>query len=165
MQATRTYCGRPPSLCSQAEGMPSRAARGDRKLGASGCWGTPWSEERLVASLTAAPRSGVRSGAKRVPVFWTPCTRLPSPTTVWYADSKVCPCTAVSTVESHLTLFFLPHSKVWVLYALSLFSKQTLFFREGGPRDLVHLREVFVWGGRPPRIRAAIYTRRVFDWG
>ena len=37
VQATRTYCSRPPSLCSQTEGMPSRAAQGDWKLGANGC--------------------------------------------------------------------------------------------------------------------------------
>ena len=54
------------------EVMPSMTSRGDRKLGANGCWGTLCSEKRLVASLTATSRSGVRSGAKRIPVFWTP---------------------------------------------------------------------------------------------
>ena len=29
----------------QDKGMPSRAARGDRKLGADGCRGTSWSKE------------------------------------------------------------------------------------------------------------------------
>ena len=43
----------------------------------------------MVASWTASPRSGVRSGAERIPVFWTSSTRPPSPTTVWYADSNV----------------------------------------------------------------------------
>ena len=28
----------------QAKGMPSTAARGDRKFGANGCWGASWSE-------------------------------------------------------------------------------------------------------------------------
>ena len=52
----------------QDKAMPLKAARGDRKLRANGCWETLWSEERSVASLTATPRSGVRSGAVRTPV-------------------------------------------------------------------------------------------------
>ena len=56
----------------RTEVTPLMAARGDRISGVNGCWGTPWSEERLVASLTATPRSGVRSGAERTPVFWAP---------------------------------------------------------------------------------------------
>ena len=51
----------------QDKGMPSRAAQGYRKSGANDCWETRWSEERLVVSLTATPRSGVRSGAERTP--------------------------------------------------------------------------------------------------
>ena len=43
-------------------------------LGANGCWEILWSEEYLVASLTATPRSSVRSGAKRIPVLWAPST-------------------------------------------------------------------------------------------
>ena len=58
------------------KGMPSKAARGDRKLGANGCWEMLWSEERLVASLTATPRSGVRSGVVRIPVFLGPVFTL-----------------------------------------------------------------------------------------
>ena len=46
------------NMTCQDKGMPSRAARGDQKLDANGCWGKPWSEERLVASLTANPRNG-----------------------------------------------------------------------------------------------------------
>ena len=61
---TMAYC--------QDKGMPLKAARGERKLGANGCWERLWSKERLVASLTATPRSGVRSGGERVPVFWAP---------------------------------------------------------------------------------------------
>ena len=56
----------------QTEATPLMAARGDKMSGANGCWGTLWSEERLVASLTATPRSGVRSGAEGIPVFWAP---------------------------------------------------------------------------------------------
>ena len=52
----------------QDKGMSSRAARGDRKSGVNSCWEKPWSEECLVANLTAPPRSGVRSGAERIPV-------------------------------------------------------------------------------------------------
>ena len=70
------------------KGMLSRATRGDLKLGANGCWGTRWSEERLVASLTATPKSSVRSGAERIPVFWTPSDRPSSSATVWYAEYK-----------------------------------------------------------------------------
>ena len=51
------------------EVTPSMAARGDRILRANGCWGTLWSEERLVASLTATPRSRVQSGAMKIPVY------------------------------------------------------------------------------------------------
>ena len=36
--------------------------------GSIGCWGTLWNEECLVASLAATLRSGVRSGAERIPV-------------------------------------------------------------------------------------------------
>ena len=65
----------------QAKGVPSRAAQGDRKSGANGCWGTPWSDVRLVASLTATSRSGVRLGAERKFVFWTSSLNPPSSTT------------------------------------------------------------------------------------
>ena len=65
----------------RAKDTPSRAARGDRKSRANSGWGTPWSEECLVASLTATPRSGVRPGAERIPVFWTSSTNPPSSTT------------------------------------------------------------------------------------
>ena len=68
----------------QTEVMPSKAARGDWKLGANCCWGTLRSEERLVASLTATPWSGVRSGAERIPVFWSGMLNL-----------ECSPCTAV----------------------------------------------------------------------
>ena len=34
------------------------------------------------------------------------------PTTVWYADFRVCPCTAVTTVISHMTLYALCKSCV-----------------------------------------------------
>ena len=134
----------------QDKGMPSRVARGDRKLGANGCWGTTWREERLVASLTATPRSAVRSEAERIPVFWTSSTRPHSPTTVWYADFKVYPCTTVITVVSHMTLFFLLYSKVirseLTLVVLSgrAVSKNSCIrgrclFEEGGLRELVQL--------------------------
>ena len=72
----RTYTGKSLVLRSQAglkmpcqdKAMTLKAARRDRKLRANDCWGTLRSEERLVASLTATPRSGVRSGAVRTPV-------------------------------------------------------------------------------------------------
>ena len=51
-------------LKGRTEVMPSMAARGYWKLGANGCRGASWSEE-----LTATQRSGVRSGAVRIPVF------------------------------------------------------------------------------------------------
>ena len=44
----------------QDKGMPSRATQGDRKSGANGWMGTPWSEEQLVGSLTTTPRSKAR---------------------------------------------------------------------------------------------------------
>ena len=56
----------------RTEVTSSMAARDYRMSGAIGCWGTLWSEERLVASLTETPRSGVRSGTERIPFFWTP---------------------------------------------------------------------------------------------
>ena len=82
------------------------AARGDWKLGVNGCRVTLWSEKRLVASSTATPQSGVRSGAERIPVSGhlhgqhTLC----SSTTIWHADFKVYSCTAVTTVASRATL-------------------------------------------------------------
>ena len=53
----------------RTEVAPLMAARVYRMSGSTGCWGTLWSKERLVASLTATPRSGVRFGAERIPVF------------------------------------------------------------------------------------------------
>ena len=88
------------------EVRPSMAARGDRKLGASGCRGTLWSEECLVASLTATPWSGVRSGAERIAISGRLCGQhaLSSSTTTWYADFKVYSYTAVTTVIPRVTL-------------------------------------------------------------
>ena len=40
------------NISCQDNGMPSKATRGDRKLGANGCREASWSEE-----LTATPRS------------------------------------------------------------------------------------------------------------
>ena len=40
------------NMACQDKGVSSKATRGDRMLGANGCWGGSWSEE-----LTATPRS------------------------------------------------------------------------------------------------------------
>ena len=48
------------NMASQIKDMPSRVARDVWKLRANGCWGTPWTEKRLVASLTATLQSGIR---------------------------------------------------------------------------------------------------------
>ena len=72
----------------ETEVTPSMAARGNRMSGANDCWGTLRSEERFVASLTATPRSGVRSGADRIPVSGRLHGQhtLSSSTTIWYAN-------------------------------------------------------------------------------
>ena len=59
--------------------------------GLNGGWGTLWSEERLVAGLTATPRSGVRPGAEKIPVSGRLHGQhtLSSSTTIWYAGFKV----------------------------------------------------------------------------
>ena len=49
---------------------------GARMSGAIDCWGMLWSEERLMASLTATPRRGVRSGAGPVSMASTPFLQL-----------------------------------------------------------------------------------------
>ena len=56
---------------------------GARMSGAIDCWGMLWSEERLMASLTATPRSGVRSGAGTVFTASTPFLQLQA---LWYAE-------------------------------------------------------------------------------
>ena len=61
---------------------------GARMSGAIDCWGLLWSEERLMASLTAAPRSGVRSGAGTIFMDRIPFLRLQA---LWYADIVVKP--------------------------------------------------------------------------
>ena len=57
-------------------------------------------EERLVASLLATPRSGVRTGAERIPVsgHLHGLHTLSSTTILWYAEFIVYPCTAVAIV-------------------------------------------------------------------
>ena len=52
-----------------------------RVSGAIDCWGILWSEERLMASLTATLRSGVRSGAGTVFMASTPFLQLQA---LWY---------------------------------------------------------------------------------
>ena len=62
--------------------------KGVRMSGAIDCWGMLWSEERLMASLTATPRSGVRSGAGTVFMASTPFLQLQ---VLWYAEFVVKP--------------------------------------------------------------------------
>ena len=73
----RTYSGQSLTLQSyrlalnmpcQDKGMPSRAARGYRKLGAIGCRGASWSEQLDSKELREALGSAI--GAERIPVFW-----------------------------------------------------------------------------------------------
>ena len=139
--------------------MPSKAAQGDRKLGATGCWGTLWSEERLVASLKATPRSGVGSGAKRIPVFWAWSSNSSSPTTVWCADFKVYPCTAVATVVYNMTLFFSPAFKSLSIIRSELITLEASVVLSGravSENPCVRGRGLF---------REGLRSRRVFDWG
>ena len=82
--------------------LPSRVARGyisrrngghvvdegARMSGAIDCWGMLWSEELLMARLTATPRSGVRSGAGTVFMASTPFFQLQA---LWYAQLVVMP--------------------------------------------------------------------------
>ena len=135
--------------------MPSRVARGDRKLAANGCWRTLWSEERLVANLTATPRSGVRSGAERIPVFWTPSAHPSSSATMWYADFKrLCEscCTAVMQ-KSNTSYSFVFFSRSVLscirISARSLPCSQSgcCSFWEGDLQELAHPKQMFVWGG------------------
>ena len=56
---------------------------GARISGAIDCWGMPWSEERLMASLTATPRRDVRSGAGTVFIASTPFLQLQAS---WYSE-------------------------------------------------------------------------------
>ena len=66
--------------------MSSRAARGDRKLGANGCRGASWSEQLDGKELRGA--LGIVIGTERVPVFWTPSAHPSLSATVWNADFK-----------------------------------------------------------------------------
>ena len=61
---------------------------GPRMSGAIDCWGMLWSEECLMASLTATPRSGVPSGAGTVFMASTPFLQLQA---LWYAEFVVKP--------------------------------------------------------------------------
>ena len=61
---------------------------GARMSGAIDCWGMLWSEERLMASLTATPRSGVRSGAGTVFMASILFLQLQA---LWYAGFVVKP--------------------------------------------------------------------------
>ena len=56
--------------------------------GAIDCWRMLWSEERLMASLTATPWSGVRSKAGTVFMASTPFLQLQA---LWYAEFVVKP--------------------------------------------------------------------------
>ena len=82
--------------------MPSMAARGDRKLGAIGCRGASWSEQLDDKELRRMLGSAI--GTERIPVFWISSTNYFSSAMVWYADFKVYPCTAVTTVVPRMAL-------------------------------------------------------------
>ena len=60
----------------------------------------------LGSSLTATPRSGVRSGAERIPVSGRLHGQhtLSLPTTIWYDDFKVYSSTVVTTKVPRATL-------------------------------------------------------------
>ena len=49
------------SMPSQDKGLPSRAARGDRKLGENGCRGSAWSEQLDGKELRRALWSAIRN--------------------------------------------------------------------------------------------------------
>ena len=93
-------------LEGRTEVTPSMAVRGYRMSVATGCWRTLWGEERLVAILTATPRSAVRSGAERIPISGRLHGQhtLSSPTTIWYAGFKVYSSTVVTTIVPRTTL-------------------------------------------------------------
>ena len=79
------------------------ATRGDWSLGANGCRGASWSNERFGAnSLTATPQSGLLlSGRLRT-------SRTPDPLiSIYMVCWKVYSCGAVSsTVTCHVTLLY-----------------------------------------------------------
>ena len=50
------------NMPSQDKGLPSRAARGDRKLGANGCRGSAWSEQLDGRELRRALWNAIRNG-------------------------------------------------------------------------------------------------------
>ena len=131
------------------------AARGYRISRAIGCWGALRSEERLVASLTATPQSGVRSGAERILLFWTSSWPPHS-----FSNCKHCgmlnleyrPCTPVTKKSntSHSSVFFSRSVLSCMrIPARSLPCSQSghCSFRKSGLYELVCLRQMFVRGG------------------